>query len=178
MNTDPTLDQREAPGGRPDGPQEQPQAGGHQRVWSRMWGRLMGWGLSLCLPPDPQFADGVLANQLALLLLERCDSLYQVPQYEARVHRWALLPAPRGVTPHPRRPRPISPPLALAAMALSPTSPALCPFPAALCSLCPAPQHHLGPAAAHTPLPGPECPRLRSSSPRSIISSAGPSSSP
>ncbi|KAI5257831.1 Ap-5 Complex Subunit Zeta-1 [Manis pentadactyla] len=34
-----------------------------------------------------EFADGALANQLALLLLERSDSLYQVPQYEAHVHR-------------------------------------------------------------------------------------------
>ncbi|XP_028611924.1 AP-5 complex subunit zeta-1 isoform X1 [Grammomys surdaster] len=34
-----------------------------------------------------QTADGVLINQLALLLLERSDSLYPVPQYEARVHR-------------------------------------------------------------------------------------------
>ncbi|XP_037362955.1 AP-5 complex subunit zeta-1 [Talpa occidentalis] len=34
-----------------------------------------------------QFADGALINQLALLLLERSDSLYQVPQYEAHVHR-------------------------------------------------------------------------------------------
>ncbi|XP_057621743.1 AP-5 complex subunit zeta-1 isoform X2 [Chionomys nivalis] len=34
-----------------------------------------------------QFADGALINQLALLLLDRSDSLYQVPQYEASVHR-------------------------------------------------------------------------------------------
>ncbi|XP_057384383.1 AP-5 complex subunit zeta-1 isoform X3 [Balaenoptera acutorostrata] len=34
-----------------------------------------------------QFADGTLASQLALLLLERSDSLYQVPGYEAGVHR-------------------------------------------------------------------------------------------
>ncbi|XP_064449430.1 AP-5 complex subunit zeta-1 isoform X1 [Mirounga angustirostris] len=34
-----------------------------------------------------QFADGALTNQLVLVLLERRDSLYQVPQYEARVHR-------------------------------------------------------------------------------------------
>nr|XP_030702466.1 AP-5 complex subunit zeta-1 isoform X8 [Globicephala melas] len=34
-----------------------------------------------------QFADGALASQLALLLLERSDSLYQVPGYEAGVHR-------------------------------------------------------------------------------------------
>ncbi|XP_047390071.1 AP-5 complex subunit zeta-1 isoform X2 [Sciurus carolinensis] len=34
-----------------------------------------------------QFADEALTNQLALLLLERSDSLYPVPQYEARVHR-------------------------------------------------------------------------------------------
>nr|XP_044999900.1 AP-5 complex subunit zeta-1 isoform X2 [Jaculus jaculus] len=34
-----------------------------------------------------QFADGALINQLALLFLERSDSLFQVPQYEARVHR-------------------------------------------------------------------------------------------
>ncbi|XP_052610147.1 AP-5 complex subunit zeta-1 isoform X3 [Peromyscus californicus insignis] len=34
-----------------------------------------------------QFADGALINQLALLLLDRSDSLYQVPQYEAHVHR-------------------------------------------------------------------------------------------
>ncbi|XP_058438437.1 AP-5 complex subunit zeta-1 isoform X4 [Marmota monax] len=36
---------------------------------------------------DLQFADRALTTQLALLLLERSDSLYQVPQYEARVHR-------------------------------------------------------------------------------------------
>eukprot|EP00069_Balaena_mysticetus_P020412 bmy_12844T0 len=34
-----------------------------------------------------QFADGALASPLALLLLERSDSLYQVPGYEAGVHR-------------------------------------------------------------------------------------------
>ncbi|XP_067561493.1 AP-5 complex subunit zeta-1 isoform X3 [Pseudorca crassidens] len=34
-----------------------------------------------------QFVDGALASQLALLLLERSDSLYQVPGYEAGVHR-------------------------------------------------------------------------------------------
>ncbi|VFV22793.1 uncharacterized protein LYPA_23C006677 [Lynx pardinus] len=34
-----------------------------------------------------QFADGALTKQLALLLLERSDSLFQVPQYEAHVHR-------------------------------------------------------------------------------------------
>ncbi|KAK2496347.1 hypothetical protein MC885_010176 [Smutsia gigantea] len=36
---------------------------------------------------DAQYADGALANQLALLLLERSDSLYQVPLYDAQVHR-------------------------------------------------------------------------------------------
>ncbi|KAM5301947.1 AP-5 complex subunit zeta-1 [Glossophaga mutica] len=34
-----------------------------------------------------QFADGALTNQLARLLLERSDSLYPVPGYEACVHR-------------------------------------------------------------------------------------------
>ncbi|XP_003795491.1 AP-5 complex subunit zeta-1 [Otolemur garnettii] len=34
-----------------------------------------------------QVTSGSLTNQLALLLLERSDSLYQVPQYEACVHR-------------------------------------------------------------------------------------------
>ncbi|MEJ1281748.1 adaptor-related protein complex 5 zeta 1 subunit [Cricetulus griseus] len=34
-----------------------------------------------------QLADGALINQLVLLLLDRSDSLYQAPQYEARVHR-------------------------------------------------------------------------------------------
>ncbi|XP_008579582.1 PREDICTED: AP-5 complex subunit zeta-1-like isoform X2 [Galeopterus variegatus] len=34
-----------------------------------------------------QVADGVLTNHLALLLLERSDALYQVPLYEAHVHR-------------------------------------------------------------------------------------------
>ncbi|XP_055454582.1 AP-5 complex subunit zeta-1 [Psammomys obesus] len=34
-----------------------------------------------------QCADGALINQLALLLLERSDSLFPGPQYEARVHR-------------------------------------------------------------------------------------------
>ncbi|XP_054574217.1 AP-5 complex subunit zeta-1 [Eptesicus fuscus] len=34
-----------------------------------------------------QFADGALTNQLARLLLERSDSLYPVPGYEARVHQ-------------------------------------------------------------------------------------------
>ncbi|XP_023975044.2 AP-5 complex subunit zeta-1 isoform X3 [Physeter macrocephalus] len=46
----------------------------------------VGRSLSLSLS-SPQFADGVLASQLALLLLERSDSLYQVPGYEAGVHR-------------------------------------------------------------------------------------------
>ena len=35
-----------------------------------------------------QFADGALASQLALLLLERSDSLFPVEGYEADVHRW------------------------------------------------------------------------------------------
>nr|XP_030702461.1 AP-5 complex subunit zeta-1 isoform X3 [Globicephala melas] len=43
-----------------------------------------------------QFADGALASQLALLLLERSDSLYQVPGYEAGVHRWV---PPGGLRP-------------------------------------------------------------------------------
>ncbi|XP_006143658.1 AP-5 complex subunit zeta-1 isoform X1 [Tupaia chinensis] len=34
-----------------------------------------------------QFADGALISHLALLLLERSDSLYQVPGYEASMHR-------------------------------------------------------------------------------------------
>ncbi|KAL2765972.1 AP-5 complex subunit zeta-1 isoform 2 [Daubentonia madagascariensis] len=34
-----------------------------------------------------QVTSGSLTNKLALLLLERSDSLYRVPQYEARVHR-------------------------------------------------------------------------------------------
>ncbi|XP_054450821.1 AP-5 complex subunit zeta-1 [Pteronotus mesoamericanus] len=34
-----------------------------------------------------QFADGALTDQLARLLLERSDALYQVPGYAARVHR-------------------------------------------------------------------------------------------
>ncbi|KAK2502164.1 hypothetical protein MC885_021338 [Smutsia gigantea] len=34
-----------------------------------------------------KYADMALASQLALLVLERSDSLYQVPQYEAHVHR-------------------------------------------------------------------------------------------
>ncbi|XP_062035920.1 AP-5 complex subunit zeta-1 [Lepus europaeus] len=34
-----------------------------------------------------QFADGALTSQLALLLLERSDSLYAVPGFEAGVHR-------------------------------------------------------------------------------------------
>ncbi|XP_045397198.1 AP-5 complex subunit zeta-1 isoform X1 [Lemur catta] len=34
-----------------------------------------------------QVASGALTNQLVLLLLERSDSLYRVPQFEARVHR-------------------------------------------------------------------------------------------
>lgn len=46
---------------------------------------------------DPQFADGALANQLALLLLERSNSLYQVPQYEAHVHRCAPPVNPCGL---------------------------------------------------------------------------------
>ncbi|XP_045432728.1 AP-5 complex subunit zeta-1 isoform X2 [Pipistrellus kuhlii] len=37
-----------------------------------------------------QFADGALTNQLARLLLERSDSLYPVPGYEARVHQCGL----------------------------------------------------------------------------------------
>ncbi|XP_067561491.1 AP-5 complex subunit zeta-1 isoform X1 [Pseudorca crassidens] len=43
-----------------------------------------------------QFVDGALASQLALLLLERSDSLYQVPGYEAGVHRWV---PPGGLRP-------------------------------------------------------------------------------
>ncbi|XP_033282571.2 AP-5 complex subunit zeta-1 isoform X2 [Orcinus orca] len=43
-----------------------------------------------------QFADGALASQLALPLLERSDSLYQVPGYEAGVHRWV---PPGGLRP-------------------------------------------------------------------------------
>lgn len=43
-----------------------------------------------------QFADGALASQLSLLLLERSDSLYQVPGYEAGVHRWV---PPGGLRP-------------------------------------------------------------------------------
>lgn len=46
-----------------------------------------GVGLSLSLALDSQFTDKALTNQLALLLLERSDSLYQVPGYEASVHR-------------------------------------------------------------------------------------------
>ncbi|XP_007941034.1 AP-5 complex subunit zeta-1 [Orycteropus afer afer] len=34
-----------------------------------------------------QVADGALSTQLALAILERSSSLFQVPQYEARVHR-------------------------------------------------------------------------------------------
>lgn len=34
-----------------------------------------------------QFADGTLTSQLALLLLERSDTLYEVPGYQARVHK-------------------------------------------------------------------------------------------
>uniref|UniRef100_A0A8C3X9U4 Adaptor related protein complex 5 subunit zeta 1 n=1 Tax=Catagonus wagneri TaxID=51154 RepID=A0A8C3X9U4_9CETA len=34
-----------------------------------------------------QFADGTLISQLALLLLERSDTLFQVPEYQARMHR-------------------------------------------------------------------------------------------
>ncbi|ELK28980.1 Protein KIAA0415 [Myotis davidii] len=43
--------------------------------------------LYLLLQPMAGFADGALTNQLARLLLERSDSLYQVPGYEARVHQ-------------------------------------------------------------------------------------------
>lgn len=46
-----------------------------------------GVGLSLSLALDSQLTDKALTNQLALLLLERTDSLYQVPGYEASVHR-------------------------------------------------------------------------------------------
>lgn len=48
---------------------------------------------------DPQFADGALANQLALAILDRSDSLYQVPGYEARVHRWVPCWPPLGLHP-------------------------------------------------------------------------------
>lgn len=46
----------------------------------------------------PQFADGTLTSQLALLLLERSDTLYEVPGYQARVHKWVPSPpvAPRS----------------------------------------------------------------------------------
>lgn len=53
-----------------------------------------GWKITVPTAQDrasvcslSQTADGALINQLALLLLERSDSLYPVPQYEARVHR-------------------------------------------------------------------------------------------
>ncbi|XP_064449436.1 AP-5 complex subunit zeta-1 isoform X7 [Mirounga angustirostris] len=69
-----------------------------------------------------QFADGALTNQLVLVLLERRDSLYQVPQYEARVHRSVISgagPVPlhagfQTICPPFRRPgphRPASTPL-------------------------------------------------------------------
>lgn len=48
------------------------------------------WTESLPLVLDHQVTDGALTNQLARLVLERSDTLYQVPQYEACVHRWVL----------------------------------------------------------------------------------------
>ncbi|KAK2492211.1 hypothetical protein MC885_003390, partial [Smutsia gigantea] len=39
---------------------------------------------------DHQHAHVAVANQLALLLLERSNSLYQVPQYDAQVHRTGI----------------------------------------------------------------------------------------
>ncbi|XP_040086692.1 AP-5 complex subunit zeta-1 isoform X3 [Oryx dammah] len=46
-----------------------------------------------------QFADGALASQLALLLLERSDSLFQVEGYEADVHRWVSPGGSAGLHP-------------------------------------------------------------------------------
>ncbi|XP_032460933.1 AP-5 complex subunit zeta-1 isoform X1 [Phocoena sinus] len=57
---------------------------GPERRCSLGVGRSLSLSLSLSLS---QFADGALASQLSLLLLERSDSLYQVPGYEAGVHR-------------------------------------------------------------------------------------------
>lgn len=48
------------------------------------------WTESLSLALEHQVADKALTNQLALLVLERSDVLYQVPQYKARVLRWVL----------------------------------------------------------------------------------------
>ncbi|XP_014405479.1 PREDICTED: LOW QUALITY PROTEIN: AP-5 complex subunit zeta-1 [Myotis brandtii] len=45
-----------------------------------------------------QFADGALTNQLARLLLERSDSLYQVPGYAARVHQYLAVSWDRRCT--------------------------------------------------------------------------------
>lgn len=47
----------------------------------------------------PQFASGALASQLALLLLERSDSLFQVEGYEADVHRWVSPGSSMGLHP-------------------------------------------------------------------------------
>ena len=52
------------------------------------------WAGTQPLSPS-QFASGALASQLALLLLERSDSLFQVEGYEADVHRWV---SPGGST--------------------------------------------------------------------------------
>ncbi|KAK2117067.1 AP-5 complex subunit zeta-1 [Saguinus oedipus] len=46
-----------------------------------------GGGAEPVSDPDPQVADGALTNQLALLLLDRSNSLYPAPGYTARVHR-------------------------------------------------------------------------------------------
>lgn len=51
----------------------------------------MGWTDSPLIAFDLQFADAALTRQLALVVLERSDSLYRVPQYQARVHRWAVV---------------------------------------------------------------------------------------
>lgn len=150
-------------------------AGRHSRVQSRVQGRVESeCGLSLCLPPDPQVADGTLTNQLALLLLERSDSLYQVAEYEARVHRWALprAPPPPGFTaPH-----------SACLSSESPPPPHCAPFqlPSSAQTLrpsIPSPPPPPSPAAARTPLSGPERPHVRSSSPRSVLSCGGPSPS-
>lgn len=97
------------------GPWDLPGTGAHGWDRSRAWREVMspGPGLSRSLPPDPQFADGALTKQLALLLLERSDSLFQVPQYEAHVHRWVRTPHPTAsVSPLRSQLRVPAPPVA------------------------------------------------------------------
>lgn len=93
-----TEDQPEAPPAPPrpcpsrpairsllDGAGERPPAGTWDQNRERQ--QVFARGAEAASRSRSQFADGALTNQLARLLLERSDSLYQVPGYEPRVHQ-------------------------------------------------------------------------------------------